>query len=482
MSGAFFVAVQSIKLPLVQLTQFMLLPTSFLFFLSAQTIEANRPPVELPVVDPASGRADHCEVAVNSQRDFLVVWHCEYDPLALPGQLRTEGIYGAYDPVSENWVLSQPLVLGEPRSGTERCHKPAVIAIDSNDFAVTWARLDAAGPDRVEAVVVRNAEPGSPDPFVERPAWGEGYLIEDGLTGEPLGILPELVWTELMGNDEFAIIYNQVTEDDPGPPHHIEAELRWAHVKPKGQAWSAQPSMLVSGIPIDGKLADTLEGSRGVVDALFVQGDRFCVAWEQAEYVAGSKYRSSVQLRLCDYRTVGPPQVLQSYSFEAGVGELARLIRRPKLMRSPLEQGPEIAISCFDLRLAIEQGFLVWAPGVVAWELNLETGATLALPIPVPSQKSRMFPVPVTTLNTRALFFSWFEPGHPVQQLGELHWSRGELGQQAGESLSTIHGRSPAVALHESTTRLDTLVIASQVRFSIHEQFRIQLSVRLGNF
>lgn len=453
-----------------------------LLLLASQTIEPNRRPVELPVVDPASGRADHCEVAVNDQRDFLVVWQSEYDPVGAPGQLRAEGIYGAYDPVEENWELSQPIVLGAPLTATERCHKPDVIAIDSNDFAVTWARLDTAGLDRVEAVLVRDASPGSADPVVVRPAIGEGYVVDDGLVGEPLGILPELVWTELMGDDEFAIVYNQVTEDDPGPPHHIEGEIRWAHVKPNGQAWSAQAEVLVSNIPIDGIMADTVQGSRGVVDALFIEGDRFCLAWEQAEYVSGSKYRSSVQLRLCDYKLTGPPAVLKSFSFQAGVGELAKLIRRPKLMRSPLEDGPEIALACFDVRIGMEQGKPIWAPGIVAWELNLETGEIRALPIPVLNEKSRLLPVPLTTLDTRALFFSWYEPGHPVQQLGEIYWSRSDLGLNPGEALSTIHGRSPAVALLESTTRLDTLAIASQVRLSIQEEFRIQLSVRLGDF
>ena len=421
-------------------------------------------------------------MAVNDQRDFLVVWHTEYDPVGAPSLLRVEGIYGAYDPQTETWELSQPIVLGAPLQASERCHKPDVIAIDSNDFAVTWARLDSNGLDRVEAVLVRDAEPGSADPVIVRPAIGQGYIVDDGLVGEPLGILPELVWTELMGDDEFAIVYNQVTADVPGPPHHIEAEIRWAHVKPNGGAWSAQAEVLVSAIPIDGVMADTLQGSRGVVDALFIEGDRFCLAWEQAEYVTGSKYRSSVQLRLCDYKLTGPPSVLRSYSFQAGEGELARLIRRPKLMRSPLEDGPEIAVACFDVRIDEEQGKLTWSPGILAWELNLVTGEVLALPIPMLSAKSRLLPVPLTTLDTRALFFSWYELGHPVQQLGEIHWSRSDLGQNPGEYLSTIHGRSPSVALLESTSRLDTLVIASQVRLSIQEEFRIQLSVRLGNF
>lgn len=459
----------------------MLISSCFLM-LASQTVEPNRPPVELPVVDPASGRADHCEVAVNDQRDFLVVWQTEYDPIGAPGQLRVEGIYGAYDPVEENWELSQPVILGEPLHAEDRCHKADVIAIDSNDFAVTWARLDHHGPDRVEAVLVRDAEPGSPDPVIVRPALGQGYIVDDGLEGEPLGILPELVWTELMGDDEFAIVYNNVTADDPGPPHHIEGEIRWAHVKPNGASWSAQAEVLVPSIPIDGVMADTLQGSRGVVDALFIEGDRFCLAWEQAEYVSGSKYRSSVQLRLCDYKQVGPPSVLRSYSFQAGVGEFARLIRRPKLMRSPLEDGPEIAVACFDVRIGQEQGTYTWSPGILAWEVNLETGDLFALPVPILGEQSRLLPVPVTTLDTRALFFSWYQPGHPVQQLGEIHWSRSDLGQKPGEALSTIHGRSPSVALHESTTRLDTLVIASQVRFSIREESRIQVSVRLGDF
>ena len=73
-----------------------MLISSILLFAAAQIIEPNQHPVELPVVDPASGRADHCEVAVNDQRDFLVVWHTEYDPVGAPS-LRLDLFSSLYD-------------------------------------------------------------------------------------------------------------------------------------------------------------------------------------------------------------------------------------------------------------------------------------------------------------------------------------------------------------------------------------------------
>ena len=448
---------------------------------AAQTVQADQPPVVLPVVDPLAGRADHCEIAVNADRDFLAIWQVEVDPVNAPGDLRIEAVYGAYNPATGTWATGQPFILGAPQKLGERCHKPDVVEIDSKDFAVVWARLDNSGTDAVEAVIVRDASFASPNPLVEAPAAGTGFVLDSGFTGEPLGIVPEVVWSPLMGDDEFGVLYNVVLSDT-SPPRSIDMELRWVLAQPSGGVWSGTPDALIPNIPIDGLLAGQVDGSKGLIEASFVADDRLLVAWEQAEFQTGTKYRASIQLRDCSFTPGVTPVVQQNFAFESGTGELATLLRRPKMAMSSLETRPLVTLAYFEIRISFNQGALSWLPGIGAWEINLDTGDVHPYALPVFDNVERRLPLPVATQNARALFFSWLSNTQPTHHLGEMYWTRKTFGNPPGVNLRQDVGKRPAAVAFESLTEVDHVFVISQVTPPGETETRPQIEIREGNF
>lgn len=452
-----------------------------LVLLFAQTVTPGDPPVALAPVDPLSGRADHGEVAINDDGDFLVVWHCEVDPINGPDELRIEAQYGAFDPVAQEWVLSTPFVLAEPQIANQRCHKPDVEALGNGDFAVVWARMVIPGDDQLEAAIVRDASPSVPMPVIEQAAPGIGFLIDDGLRGEPLGIMPEIASSPLMAPGEFAVTYIQVTDLIQSPPT-IEMEIRWASVTEVAGQWVGNPQTLVSGIPIEGPLAER-NSSLGLPDVLFVEDAQIALAWEQCEMITATDYRSSIELRLLDFSPGALPTIAQTHSFRSGVGPEVRLMRRPRLAHSPFDPRAAVTISYHYGRFREVGGNLETFPSVACWEVDFDNGWVRALPMPRDPVDERISPTPVATLGMRGVFYSWRQYNGPDRFLARSIWDVTDFSSSPGELIRSVPGFRNAVKMRESLIDDDVFVLVSQfLDVSAGDVPRIQVEARLGDF
>ena len=233
------------------------LPLLLGLVVTPQTITVNET-VELATL--GVGAADHATLAINAYGDVLVANHA----VATTGTRLVEAT-AILSQGDFTFEILAPTLLGDPTLnlvGQDSCTKPDVVALADDSFVVTWPRgnsLDLDQPSRLEAVRIVVRDPSGalyPNPHFNRPAPGEGYVLDATVVAGDGGVMPDLA--SLGATDPLAcvVVYSSAADVYEGVTKKFrEFDLRACRIDFQFPASSPDflegPEVLVAAIPLD---------------------------------------------------------------------------------------------------------------------------------------------------------------------------------------------------------------------------------------
>jgi len=361
--------------------------------------------VELPRI--GNGNADHATVAINSNGDLFVAWHCQ---VVYAGQHQVEGVLMRRNSAL-SWDPPQPadvMLLGDPSlavfSAAEECTKPDVVAVGT-DFIVTWPRNEPhSGWSQLETAMV--LVPPSGPAVVDSQQPGLGWLVDPLVVGGDAGLMPDLCARAALPGTA-AVAYAHET--------FAQADLREYDLRATTIDFNSSPpviapiAVLATGIPID-NTAFAPVGGRVVPDIVEDDFGHLVIAYEHHEIAVHNGLPSDeghvVVKRVAE--NAGVWTELEQERYEGKFLEHRQ--RRPNLATSHTDLGNTVSIAW------IEQGLNLFADLETRYgELEFLGGAgpgtvTITnIPFPNLSNRDHAHPVPIHARTFRTLLSSrWY--------------------------------------------------------------------------
>ncbi len=231
--------------------------------------------VELPKL--GIDEADHATVAMNSNGDVFVAWHCRIRP---GGPHQVEGVLMRRN-TGLSWDPPQPadvLLLGDQSLGIfspyEECTKPDVVALGT-DFLVTWPRNEPyTGFSQLETALI-TVPPAGPV-VVDSQMPGQGWIVEDNLVGGDAGLMPDLCARETLPGTAAVFYAEEVYSQASLREYEVRGTTIDFNVSPPV---IGTPAVLATGIPVDNTNYGPT-GGRVLVDAVEDDHGYFVFAFE----------------------------------------------------------------------------------------------------------------------------------------------------------------------------------------------------------